>query len=253
MKKISAILIAIAILTLGACEPESDKVTVLTSSGYEPYEMVDTSGNLIGFDIELMEALAAEVGIEIEWKDVDFDGIIASLQSGQAEIAIAGLSPTEERKEMVDFSDVYFNTESGLSNYLVFDPNSQTITGLDDLDGLVVGAQIGTVQAGLLEDISETFGFTVDLRSNNTMIVEEIKAGRIDVLVVESEIASSILEANTTLAKVGFESYLDDIMGSAIAFAKGSEYTAQFNEALATLKENGTLQTLIDKWFNTEE
>lgn len=250
MKKVIILMLLGVLTVLTGCEGTSDKVTVLTSSGYEPYEMVDKSGNLIGFDIELMEALADIVGIEIEWKDVDFDGIIASLQSGQAQIAIAGLSPTDERKEMVDFSDIYYNTEAGLSNYLVFDATNNTITSLDDLDGLIVGAQIGTVQAGLLESIKDQYNFTVDIRNTNTMIVEEVKAGRIDVLVVESAIATSILEANTSLSKVGFESYLDDVLGSAIAFAKDSEYTAQFNAALATMKEDGSLQTLIDKWFN---
>jgi len=250
MKKLMTVMLVVVLTVLSGCEGSTEKVTVLTSSGYEPYEMVDTSGKLIGFDIELMELLAEEVGIEIEWKDVDFDGIIASLQSGQAEIAIAGLSPTEERKDMVDFGDIYYNTESGLSNYFVFDSTENNIVSLEDLDGLIVGAQIGTVQAGLLEAIKDEYGFTVDLRNTNTMIVEEVKAGRVDVLVVESAIAISILEANTSLSKVGFESYLDDVLGSAIAFAKDSEYTAQFNTALATMKADGSLQTLIDKWFN---
>ena len=249
MKKFIVSLVVLLGLVLNGCESSEETVTVLTSSGYEPYEMIDTDGNLTGFDIELMEALAEEAGLTIEWKDVDFDGIIASLQSGQAEIAIAGISPTEERKVNVDFSDVYYNTESGLTNFLVFD-SSSAITGLDDLTGLVVGAQLGTVQASLLESIKDEYGFTVDLRNTNTQIVEEIKAGRIDVLVVESIISDSILEANDTLAKVGFESVLDDTSGNAIAFAKDSEYTAIFNEALETLKENGTLDDLIEKWFN---
>ena len=249
MKKTILGLMALIAFTLSGCEEKTDTIVVLTSSGYEPYEIIDTDGNLTGFDIELMEALAAEVGIEIEWKDVNFDGIIASLQSGQSEIAIAGISPTEERKAMIDFSDVYFNSESGLTNYLVFDVESQ-ISSLEDLEGLVVGVQLGTVQASLLESISAEYNFTVDLRNTNTQIVEELKAGRIDVLVVEKLIAESILDANTSLTSVGFESQLDDVSGNAIAFAKDSEYTELFNEALQTLLENGTVASLIEKWFN---
>ncbi len=249
MKKIILGLVVLLGITLSGCEAKSDSIVVLTSSGYEPYEIIDTDGNLTGFDIELMEAIAKEAGVTIEWKDVDFDGIIASLQSGQAEIAIAGISPTEERKAMVDFSDVYYNSDSGLTNFLVFD-GSKNITGLDSLEGLIVGAQLGTVQASLLEAISEEYGFTVDLRNTNTQIVEEINAGRIDVLVVESLISTSILEANPSLSKVGFESVLDDTSGNAIAFAKGSEYTELFNDALKTLIENGTVDSLIEKWFN---
>ena len=249
MKKIILGLVVLLGITLSGCEEKKDSIVVLTSSGYEPYEIIDTDGNLTGFDIELMEALALEAGVTIEWKDVDFDGIIASLQSGQADIAIAGISPTEDRKEMVDFSNIYYNSELGLTNFLVFD-SSKTITGLADLDGLIVGAQLGTVQASLLESISEEYGFTVDLRNSNTQIIEEIKAGRIDVLVVESLISTSILEANASLSKVGFESTLDDTSGNAIAFSKGSEYTVIFNEALKTLIENGTVEELISKWFN---
>lgn len=249
MKKYILSLVLVLTIVLAGCEKQTETITVLTSSGYEPYEMVDTNGELTGFDIELMEALALEAGVEIEFQDVDFDGIIASLQTGKAEIAIAGISPTEERKEMVDFSNVYYNSESGLTNFLVFD-SSNTITSLDDLDGLVVSAQLGTVQATLLESIKDEYNFTVDLRNTNTQIIEEIKAGRIDVLVVEKIISESILEANTDLEKVGFESSLDDVSGNAIAFTKDSEYVAIFNEALQTLQENGTLQELIDKWFN---
>lgn len=249
MKKFIMIMITILGFGLAGCEESTEKVTVLTSSGYAPYEIVDTDGNLTGFDIELMEALALEVGIEIEWKDVSFDGIIASLESGQAEIAIAGISPTDERKQSVDFSDVYYDTNSGLSNHMVY-LTEDNIATLDDLDGLVVGAQIGTVQATLLEDFADTYNFTVDLRNTNTQIVEEIKAGRIDVLVVEEAIATEVLALNTELSSVGFSSSLDSVSGNAIAFAKDSEYVELFNEALVVLKENGTLQELINKWFN---
>lgn len=248
MKKMILSLVILLGITLTGCQEETEVLTVYTSSGYEPYEMIGTDGELTGFDIELMEALASEVGIKIEWKDVDFDGIIASLQSGQAEVAIAGISPTSDRKEQVDFSDVYYNSEAGLTNFLVFD-SSSSITGLDDLDGLTVSAQLGTVQATLLESLKDEYNFTVDLRNTNTQIVEEIKAGRIDVLVVESLISDSILDANSSLSKVGFESSLDDESGNAIAFQKDSEYVELFNEALQTLKENGTLDALIEKWF----
>lgn len=247
MKKIIVVLSLLVVLLLSACE-ETDTVTVLTSSGYEPYEMIDKNGNLTGFDIELMEALAEEAGINIVWKDVAFEGIIASLQSGQASIAIAGISPTAERREMVDFSDVYYNSALGLTNVIISDPSSN-ITSLLDLEGKIVSAQLGTVQASFLESIKDDYNFTVDLRDTNTQIVEEIKAGRIDALIVEVLISDSILAQNPTLTSVGFESVLDNESGNAIAFSKGSPYVEIFNEALQTLIENGTVQALIDKWF----
>jgi polar amino acid transport system substrate-binding protein len=248
MKKILSFVLIGFVLVMSGCE-DSTKVTVLTSSGYEPYEMIDNKGELIGFDIDLMEALAEEANIEIEWKDVAFEGIIASLQSGQADVAIAGISPTADRAEMVDFSDVYYNTTSGLTNVIVSDVGSN-IMSLNDLEGKVVSAQLGTVQATFLESIKDDYSFTVDLRDNNTQIVEEIKAGRIDALIVEVLISESILEQNASLTSIGFESLLDDSAGNAIAFAKDSEYVDVFNDALQTLIENGSVDDLINKWFN---
>lgn len=250
MKKLMVVLGIMLVSVLGACESKENGIVVLTSSGYAPYEMVDTSGKLTGFDIELMEAIAEELGLSIEWKDVDFDGIVASLQSGKAEIAIAGLTPTEERAEMVDFGEYYYHMVEEMSNSLLFDQEHEHIRGLNDLEGLVVGAQIGTVQATFLQSVSNVYGFTVDLRSTNTMIVEEIKAGRIDVLVVEGEIASTIESMNEHLMSVQFASSLDAETGNAIAFAKGSDYLEEFNRALEILKNNGTLQALIEKWFS---
>jgi polar amino acid transport system substrate-binding protein len=97
--------------------------------------------------------------------------------------------------------------------------------------------------------VKDAYGFEIDLRSTNTMIVEEIKAGRIDVLMVEQEIATSILELNTTLSTVGIATSLDLETGNAIAFAKGSIYLEDVNKVLETLKQNGELDRLIAKWF----
>lgn len=250
MKKIIMALSIIAVFGLAGCsEKDDDVLVVLTSSGYEPYEMVDTNGDLTGFDIELMEALALEAGLTIEWKDVNFDGIVASLQAGQYEVAIAGISPTPDRDLVIDFSDVYFNSESGLINYMLFE-TEDAITSLDDLDGLVVGTQLGTVQAELLTDLSSEYNFTVEYRNSYTQIVEEIKVGAIDVLVTESLVADSILEVNSTFSKVELNASTDSLYGNAIAFSEGSEYVEIFNEALLTLQENGTLDELIEKWFN---
>lgn len=252
MKKTIALMITVLVLTLAGCTEQEDTLVVLTSSGYEPYEMIDTDGSLTGFDIELMEALAEELDIVIEWKDVNFDGIIASLQSGQYEVAIAGISPTEERDEVIDFSTVYYNSTSGLENYLIFD-TEDGYTSLSDLSGLVVGAQLGTIQADLLTELSTTYNFTVELRTQNAQLVEEVKIGTIDALVLESLVADSILDANDTLSKIKLEESTDSLYGNAIAFSEGSEYQALFNEALQTLEDNGTLQALIDKWFTSEE
>lgn len=249
MKKYILLVVLVFVLALSGCDEKEDVLVVLTSSGYEPYEMVDTNGELTGFDIELMEALAEEVGVVIEWKDVNFDGIIASLQSGSYEVAIAGISPTAARDEVIDFSSVYYNSESGLLNNLVFETTAG-YESLSDFEGKIIGAQLGTIQADILDEYSSVYGYTVELRAQNSQLVEEVKIGTIDAVLLENLVADSILELNSTFSKVVVEESTDSIYGNAIAFSEDSEYVALFNEALKTLEENDTLQSLIDKWFN---
>ena len=250
MKKILILMVVILSFGLSACQEKSseDVLVVLTSSGYEPYEMIKPDGSLTGFDVELMEALAEVMGIKIEWKDVDFNGIIASLESGQNEVAIAGITPTAERAESVDFSNVYYNSEDGVKNYLVF-KNNLSYTSLEDLNGKVIGAQLGTIQAELLEAYAEEYNYTVEFRNSYAQIIQEIRLGSIDAVLVENLVADSILEVNTDFDKSILETSLDQLFGNAIAFTKGSQYVEAFNNALTTLEENGTLNTLIEKWF----
>ena len=247
MKKI---LIALALFTLvstlAGCKSKSTTLTILTSSGYEPYEMIDQNGTLIGFDIDLMHAIADYLELDIEFKDVDFDGIIASLQMQQADAAIAGITPTKSRGLVVDFSDIYYNSETGLKNMLV---HLETDT-IDNLDGLTIGAQLGTIQAEILEELSETLGFNVELRTTNAALIQELKTKRIDALLVEQLVASSIKEANDDLEYQAFASDTSTLFGNAIALPKNSELLESFNEALIALKENGTLEALVAKWFD---
>ena len=249
MKKLFGFaLILISSFVLSACASEPS-LTVLTSSGYEPYEMVDESGELIGFDIDLMEAIAEELGVKLVWQDVNFDGILASLQSKTADLAIAGISPSEERALNVDFSNVYYSSAEGLENYIVFE-SSSNITSLSDLEGKKVGTQLGTIQEELMNTLSETYDYEVETRTTNAQIIEEIKNGLMDALVVEKLVAERLIEANPGFEKVLVDSDLDQMYGNAIAFPKDSEWVDDVNKALETLIENGTLEALIDKWFN---
>ncbi len=247
MKKI-IMLYVLFLFILSGCENKQEKIVILTSSGYEPYEMMN-NGNLEGFDIELMELLADEIGIEIEWKDVEFDEIFNQLQNSEAEIAIAAISPTEDRKELVDFSDIYYNSEAGISNYIICD-TSKDVTGFDDLNGEIIGVQSGTIQADALYGVVSVYNITLEMRDSYPDLVLALKDEQLSAIVAEKEVAASIVNEHSELEMIGFASRLDDINGKAIAFTKGSEYTDQFNEALQTLKENGELEKLINKYFN---
>ena len=250
MKKLVAVIISlIFVVTLSACADDTEVITVLTSSGYEPYQMVNEQGELIGFDIDLMEAIADYLGWTIVWSDVDFDGIIASLQAGQAPLAIAGITPTPERAQMVNFSSIYFNSEEGLLNYFVYNTNNP-IEGLDQLEGKVIGAQLGTIQAELITELAETYGFTVDLRNQNAQMIQEILSGRMDAVVTERLVAETIVANNTSLSLTpvdGTDSA--DQFGNAIAVSKSFDQLEAINDAIAALQADGTIAALVSQWF----
>ncbi len=124
-----------------AASDDGDKevYTVATDNGYVPFEYIDEeSGELVGFDIDLVSALAEEVGVEIEFETLEFDGIVAGIGSGRFDIAIAGMTITEEREESIDFTQPYY--EAGL--ILAVQDGNDEIQSIDDVDGKLVTAGI---------------------------------------------------------------------------------------------------------------
>ena len=253
MKKLS-ILFVLLTLVLTACsapaeEPvaEVTQITVLTSPDYPPYESIDATGNYVGFDIELMEAIAEIMGVEVVWKEQSFDGIIAGLQAGQGDMAISGMNVNEERKLSVDFSEIY---KAGEALYTAVVLNEKGYTTIADLSGLKIGVQTGTVQESAMNGLKDKYGFTVDSRASFLTIIEDIKLGRLDALVIDFENATQYSIANPELGTFKIEDEdLDQDGGTAIALPKGSEWTEKVNAALAQLKDEGTLAELDAKWF----
>lgn len=248
MKKF--VLIALLIAFLTACtapEPAMEKIVVLTSPDYPPYESVATDGTYEGFDIELMEAIAAEMGVEVEWKEQSFDGIVAAIQSNQGDMAISGMNVSEERKVSVDFSDIY---KADGSLYTAVVKAEDGFDSIDDFAGKVIAVQTGTVQEGAMNSIAATYGFTVSSQKSYATIIEDIKLDRVDALVIDSTNAATYAEQDSTLTTFDLViEGLDGKAGTAIAFPKGSEWVAKVNAALATLVANGKVAELDAKWF----
>lgn len=220
-----------------------EKLTMVTSADYPPYEFRDTAtgkNEIIGFDVDIAKNIAQELGIELEIKDTDFNGIIPALQSGRADFAMAGMTPTAERKKNVAFSDIYYEAK----NTIVAKKGSN-ITKPEDLAGKNVGVQLGSTQ----EEAAKKFK-NVKLKSLNrtSEIIQEVKAGRIEGAIIEDTIAKGFIGSNpdlefNTLPNVGEA-------GSAIAFPKGSNRVADFNRVLAQMKQSGEIENLVKKWFD---
>lgn len=254
---------AVALLTIGlttACgsgggepaggdETGGGVLTMATSADYPPYEYVETAGGteeIVGFDVDIARHIAEELGYELEISNIDFNGLIPALQAGRADFVMAGMTPTEERKQNVDFSEIYYDAKQNI----VF-PSGGGITTPADLEGKTVGVQLGSIQEGLAEDLAaETPGMKLSPLNRINEIVQELKSGRIDAAIIEDTVAAGFLANNPDLEAVEIPE--EGPVGSAVAFPKDSELTSEFNRVLAEMESSGLMEELIVKWFGDE-
>lgn len=215
---------------------------VATDNGYVPFEYIDEdSGDLIGFDIDLIKALAEEAGIDIEFEVLEFDGIVAGISSGKFDIAIAGMTITEDRMKSIDFTDPYY--EAGL--ILAVTDENEDIKSIDDVDGKVVATRTGSTSETYLkkETDAEIEAFPQIIEG-----YQNVLAGRADAVLYDLPNVQfySEKEADNKLITVGEKLTGEDY---GIAFPKGSELRDKINDALKTLKEDGTYDDLYEEWF----
>lgn len=232
----------------GAVKRASTEKNILimgTSADYAPFEYVKTekSNNIIGFDVDLANAIAKKLGYKIQVKDIDFGGLIQSLKSQQVDLVLAGMTPTPERKKNVDFSDIYFT-----ANYEIISKKTSGINTLEDLKGKTVGVQLGSIQETKAKEINKKTAIKIENRDRIPDIIQELKSGRFDAAIIENTVAKGFLANEKDLT--GFEiSDQADVAGSAIAFPKNSDLTVKFNKELQKMTKDGELNTLIVKWF----
>ena len=215
-----------------------------TESTYPPYEFRDEKNILQGFDIDLMEAIAAKIGMTIEWVDMPFDSLIPSLLAKKIDVVAAGLSATEERAKKVSFSANY---EVSMSAFIVATDNDSMKTPAD-MKGKTVAVQLGTVQ----ETYSQTLeGLTVKSFQKFDDCVREVILGRVDATLMDVPVAKSYVEHKdfTGKIKIGF---VQEITGSGKALAMNlgeKELQDKVNGALTDMEKSGELQKMKDLWF----
>ncbi|MEI6856932.1 basic amino acid ABC transporter substrate-binding protein [Psychrilyobacter sp.] len=219
------------------------KLYIGTNAEYKPYEYLE-NGKMIGFDIEFMEALAENLGYEIEWKNLSFDGLLPALQTQKIDMVIAGMSPTEERKKAVDFTDIY---HSGWQTVLVNKKNKE-IQSAEDLKGKIIGVPLGSFQEGIASKIK---GTEVKFYNSFTGAVLELNTQKIDAVIVGEITADYYLENNKNLKKISLpKEQQKGTNGIAIALEKGqTELLKNLNEGIEALKSNGKYQELLNKYF----
>ena len=218
------------------------KLTMATNATFPPYEMTTDSGDIAGIDIDTAKAIAEKLGLELQVDDMDFDAALLSVQQGKADMVMAGVTVTDERKAVMDFSDSY---ATGIQSIIV--PNGSDIASPDDLAGKKIGTQRGTT--GYIY-CSDDFGDdAVVAYDSGLTAVQALNNGQVDAVVIDNAPAKEYVAANPGL-KVLDTSYAEE--DYAIGMAKGSSLEAAVNAALEELKADGTLQAIVDKYITAE-
>ncbi len=254
-KKILVTVFTSTALLLGACgnsndEGASEKKEVLemgTSAEFAPFESRNPEGDIVGFDIDLANYIADELGYELKITDMKFDGLIGALQNDRVDLVIAGMSATESRKENVDFS-----TEYNHSGEMFVTAKDSALTTLESLEGKTVGVQLGTIQEEGAKSIIADEEVTFELKAldDSGALIQEILSGRIDAAYMDKQVALGYIEAQDLGA---FDDPTTASPGMAVAFPKGSELVEDINKVLAEMEESGELDKLKEEWLTEEK
>ena len=222
---------------------DSGKLVIGTCADYPPYEwhlIKDGKDEIIGFDIDIAQAIADELGVELEIKDMDFDGLIPALSTGKIDMIIAGMNPTDERKQSVDFTDVYYTQKDAL---VIKSEDAKDIRSEDDLKKASLATQKATIQETyLLENFPDAALQSVP--KWNTAILSLV-TGKVDAVLMVETVAKQYVEQNEGLETAGFD-VASTPNESAIAVAKDNkDFLDAVNDILDEMKESGQIEELM--------
>lgn len=222
---------------------EPGKLIMSTNAAFPPYEMTTDSGEFEGIDIETAQAIADKLGLELQIDDMDFDAALLAVQQGKADMVMAGVTVTDERQNVMDFTDSY---ATGIQSIIVKEDSD--IASVDDLAGKKIGTQRGTT--GYLY-CSDDFGDeNVVAYDNGLTAVQMLNNGQVDCVVIDNAPAKEFIAANPGL-KLLDTAYVEE--SYAIGVGKGNtELEDAINTALEELKADGTLQAIVDKYITAE-
>jgi arginine/lysine/histidine transport system permease protein/arginine/lysine/histidine transporter system substrate-binding protein len=247
MKKYFIIILAVvamAILIVSRFESDNKYITLGTSPDYPPFEYKE--GEVIkGFDIEVAKLIAEEFGVELKIKEMEFSSLIPSLKSGKVDFVMAGLTVSAERLKNVSFSNNYYQ-----ASIAVITKKRAQITNEKQFINKAIGAQLGSTMEQYVKEKSLYLNdIEIIAISNNMQLIQELKSGRIDAVLVESAQAESFIALNHGLA---YNILPNSGGGYAIAFKKKSLLRDEFNKALINLQAAGKLKKLEKEWLSGE-
>lgn len=220
------------------------KIIVGTSADYPPYEfhlLNDKDGDLVGIDIDIAKVIAKELGVKLEIRDIIFSKIFTALDSGQIDIGIAGLSPTDERKKLADFSDVYYQA---IQSVVIRSDNAENIKTVEDLRGKKIGTQKDSIQEDMAK--SQIPGAQFDVRETIEELEIILNKGLVDALILEKPVADSYVRRNKDFMIIKCKRF-DNVLGSAIAVKKShTDLLNEINRILKKLKDENKIEEFVE-------
>ena len=227
---------------------EPGKLIMSTNAAFPPYEMTADDGSFEGIDVEIAGAIAEKLGLELQIDDMDFDAALLAAQTGKSDMVMAGVTVTEDRQTVMDFSDSY---AAGIQVVIV--PEDSDIASIDDMTGKMIGVQRGTTGDQYCSASVEDGGFgeeNVTRYDNGLTAVQALNNGQVDCVVIDNAPAQEFVAANPGLKILDTEYANEEY---AIGVAKGNtQLLDAINTAITELKADGTIQSILDKYISAE-
>ncbi|MGQ7448067.1 ABC transporter substrate-binding protein/permease [Streptococcus suis] len=227
--------------------PIKTSYTIVADSSFAPFEYQDETGKYVGIDMELIKAIAENQGFTITIQNPGFDAALNAVQAGQADAVIAGMSITDARKEIFDFSDAYYS-----SNILLAVKNGSDITSYEDLKGKTVGAKNGTASYTFLESNKDKYGYTLKAFDEASGMYDSLNSGSIDALMDDEAVLLYAIQQGRDFA-TPIPGEKSGEYGFAVKKGTNPELIEMFNNGMAALVASGKYDEILNKYFNTTE
>ncbi len=232
-----------AVMSLAGCGKSSDKLIMGTNAAFPPFEYTTTDGligNFDGIDIAIAQKIAEKTGQQIEIENMSFEGVVAAVSTGKVDMAVAGLTVTDERKQSVDFSDTYYTA----SQVMVVAADNTDITKAEDLkNNKKVGVVLGYTGDTIVTDDLKISDDLITRTKRGIDAVQDVKNGKLDAVIIDSATGKALAEKNGL--KIVEDPDAFDTEEYAIAVKKGNtELLEKINETLAEMKANGEIEKL---------
>jgi len=230
----------------GGSETDEPTITAGTAPGFPPFEMKE-EGELVGFDVDLLEAVVAETEYAFEgWEEFEFDSLIPALTNENIDVIAAGMTITEDRDETIDFSDPYYSSDQAI---VVREGGEFSPESLGDLADRPVGAQSGTTGEGVVQD--ELVGDEItesqyNSYGNYVLAIQDLQNGNVDAVVIDVPVANTF--AANRPVEVAFVYETGEEFGFGVREGDSDRQSA-LNDGLATVQDDGTYEELTQTWF----